>query len=388
MSSFPTLTIAGQILSKASREHPADEVLRHELKNRGGISRAEAGPISHAVFAYYRWRGWLDASQAIEAQLQSALGLADRFKKQPQSFSDAELVARAVPAWVKEEMEVSAEWARALQAEPKLWLRARPGQGRALGRALGDCRAFGAGALADALEYLGRKDLFRTKEFHTGAFEVQDLSSQAVGLVCTPQPGQMWWDACAGEGGKALHLADLMQNQGLIWASDRAEWRLKILKRRAARARVFNYRSTLWDGAVRLPTRTRFDGVLVDAPCSGIGTWQRNPQSRWTTDQKDVRELGGVQLQLLVRAAEAVKPGGKLIYAVCTLAAAETLSVAAAFQEQCPEFKPTLMNNPLVPGSATSTQLWLRPQDFGGNGMFVAAWSTPKVHARTCDVQP
>ncbi|MGH7972811.1 MAG: RsmB/NOP family class I SAM-dependent RNA methyltransferase, partial [Limisphaerales bacterium] len=301
---------------------------------------------------------------------------------------DEDLVARAVPAWVKEEMEVSAEWARALQAEPKLWLRARPGQGRALARALGDCRAFGAGALADALEYLGRQDLFRTKEFHTGAFEVQDLSSQAVGLVCSPHPGETWWDACAGEGGKTLHLADLMQNQGLIWASDRAEWRLKILKRRAARARVFNYRSALWDGAVRLPTRTKFDGVLVDAPCSGIGTWQRNPQSRWTTGLKDVRELRRVQLQLLVRAAAAVKPGGKLIYAVCTLAGAETLNVAAAFQEQCPEFKPTLMNNPLVPGSAAGTQLWLRPQDFGGNGMFVAAWSAPKVKAQKCEIQP
>jgi 16S rRNA (cytosine967-C5)-methyltransferase len=216
--------------------------------------------------------------------------------------------------------------------------------------------------------------LFLTKEFHAGEFELQDISSQAVGLICTPGAGQIWWDACAGEGGKTLHLSDLMGNKGLIWASDRAAWRLKKLKRRAARAGIFNYRAAEWDGGSRLPTRTKFDGVLVDAPCSGIGTWLRNPQARWTTTWQDVQELSRLQQQLLRNAATALKPGGKLIYSACTLARAETVVVAETFERSGAEFQRVDFRNPLSPESAAQSRLCLWPQQFGGNGMFVAVW--------------
>jgi 16S rRNA (cytosine967-C5)-methyltransferase len=164
----------------------------------------------------------------------------------------------------------------------------------------------------------------------------------------------------------------LMENKGLIWASDRAEWRLKQLKRRAGRARAFNYRAALWNGGSKLPTKTKFDGVLMDAPCSGIGTWQRNPHARWTTTREDVKELSGVQKQLLANVATSIKPGGKLIYAVCTLAESETVEVAESFREQHPNFQPLAARNPLDPKAPS--QIWIWPQDGGGNGMFVAAW--------------
>ncbi|HWI57480.1 MAG TPA: RsmB/NOP family class I SAM-dependent RNA methyltransferase, partial [Bacillota bacterium] len=249
---------------------------------------------------------------------------------------------------------------------------------------LGDCQAFGPGPLADALHYRGTTDLFRTPEFHAGAFELQDITSQAVGLFCASQPGQTWWDACAGEGGKTLHLSDLMANKGLIWASDRAAWRLARLKRRAARAKVFNFRAALWEGGAKLPTKTKFDGVLVDAPCSGVGTWQRNPHARWTCTPQDVQELSQLQQQLLARAAAAVKPGGKLIYAVCTLTRRETLGVVEAFQQQLTGFEPLESLNPLDPASPQSAQLFLWPQQHGGNGMFIAAWkrlASPPTHS-------
>jgi 16S rRNA (cytosine967-C5)-methyltransferase len=225
------------------------------------------------------------------------------------------------------------------------------------------------------LHYRGRQDLFRSSAFHAGEFEVQDLSSQAVGIACAPQGGQTWWDACAGEGGKLLHLSDLMQNRGLIWASDRAAWRLRLLKRRTARARVFNYRAADWDGGARLPTKTKFDGVLLDAPCSGLGTWQRNPHARWTTTPDDVGELSQLQFNLLSHAAAAVKPGGKLIYSVCTLTKAETLQIAQRFQQARPDFQPLRFAHPLDPQAPAAAQLFLWPQDFGGNGMFIAAWT-------------
>ena len=369
-----TVELAIAVITAGNREKPVDQVLRERLKVEKALSRDEGAEVSRGVFAFYRWQGWLDGREALRERIEQALELAGRFARDPKGFSDEELLAHAAPGWVKGQMETSAAWARALQAEPTLWLRARRGQGAELARRLGECRGFGEGPLGDVLEYQGHTDLFRTKDFHTGDFELQDISSQAVGLVCGPKAGETWWDACAGEGGKAMHFSDLMENKGLIWASDRAAWRLDKFKRRAARARVFNYRLALWDGGVKLPTKTRFDGVLVDAPCSGIGTWQRNPHARWTTTAADVAELASLQGDLLIRAAAAVKPGGRLIYAVCTLAFAETLGVVAAFEPACPDFERLPVVNPLEPESPAQTELFLRPERWRGNGMFVAVW--------------
>ena len=157
-------------------------------------------------------------------------------------------------------------------------------------------------------------------------------------------------------------------------ASDRVAWRLARLKQRAARAGVFNYRAVAWDGGPRLPTKTKFDGVLVDAPCSGIGTWHRNPHARWTATAEDVKELSEVQQRLLLYAAAAVKPGGKLVYAACTLSDFETTMVVQGFEQRCPQFERVPVSNPLAPGSPPSGLLSLWPQDSGGNGMCVAAW--------------
>jgi 16S rRNA (cytosine967-C5)-methyltransferase len=368
------MALAARVVQGASRAHPADGLLRAELRAQHGLSREAGAQVSKAVFAYFRWLGWLDQAQPVPEQIARALALADQYAVQPQSFSDSKLMACAVPAWLATVMEPSIAWVRALQAEPRLWLRAHRGQGRAVAEKLRDCRPAGVGKLADTLEYCGRGDLFRTEAFHAGEFEIQDISSQVVGLICDPRPGEKWWDACAGEGGKTLHLADLMENQGLIWSSDRAAWRLASLKRRAARARVFNYRATLWDGGQRLATRTPFDGVLVDAPCSGIGTWQRNPHARWTSTAQDVKELSGLQRQLLLNAAAGVKPGGRLVYAACSLTHLETTDVVAAFEERCPHFKRQTAYNPFTPESPPSELLCLWPQETGGNGMCVASW--------------
>ncbi|MBI3191342.1 MAG: RsmB/NOP family class I SAM-dependent RNA methyltransferase [Pedosphaera parvula] len=287
---------------------------------------------------------------------------------------------RTVPAWVRDEMEVTAHWVRAIQTEPKLWLRARLGQGEALAKRLGQTGGVSTTSdpvsLPDAVLYEGDEDLFRTPEFHAGEFEIQDIASQAVGVLCDPQPGETWWDACAGEGGKTLHLSDLMRNKGLIWASDRSAPRIQSFKRRAARAKCFNYRAAPWDGGAKLPTKTKFDGVLLDAPCSGLGTWQRNPHARWTTTPQDVRELAEVQKNLLLHAAAGVKPGGKLIYAACTLTRAETSGVVDWFNGQASGLEPLALPVSAAPSQPTpaSATITLLPQEFGGNGMFIAAW--------------
>ncbi len=368
--------IAAGVIARANREQPADAVLRLALKETGGISREDGGVISRAVFAYYRWLGWVGAETTVERRLQRALELNRTFQSDSTGIPEAEL-GRAIPDWVKGHVEVSLPWLRALQNEPTLWLRARPGQAAGLMERLNDCGRVGTGRMAEAVRYFGEKDLFRTPEFHDGGFEVQDISSQVVGVLCDPQPGETWWDACAGEGGKTLLLSDLMRNQGLLWASDRAEWRLQRLKRRTARAKVFNYRAASWNGGARLPTKTKFDGILVDAPCSGMGTWQRNPHARWTTSAQDVRELSAVQKTLLRNVAPALKPGGRLVYSVCSLTGAETSGVAEAITREFAELRPLFLANPLRPETASKPELRLWPQEAEGIGMFICGWERP-----------
>lgn len=369
-----------RIITASSREKPADLVLREHIKAEPELLPGDARAIAQTVFNYFRWRGWLDLTSPLSLQIRKARELAANFSAHPETFSDASLLDRVAPEWLRAELAFTPAWARAIQAEPRLWLRAKPGQGMALVEKLGAAKLEKT-LLPDAIQYKGEEDLYKRPEFHGGEFEIQDIASQAVAWACAPQPGETWWDACAGEGGKTLHLSALMQNKGLIWASDRAEWRLKNLKRRAARAQVFNFRAALWDGGVRLPTKTKFDGVLVDAPCSGVGTWQRNPHARWTTTPADVKELAAIQKDLLAHAVAAVKPGGALVYAVCTLTRSETQAVADHFNAQfAAEFEPAKL--PGVPASqslglaAPTLTIW--PQDLGGNGMFIAGWRRKK----------
>jgi len=355
----PVHEIAAEVIRQTGKDKPADAALREVLKSLRDLAPFDATEVAKTVFIYYRWHVWLREERGVEAKMRLALRLNQRFQSDESSVPFSELRAKAVPAWTAEQMEVSDEWLCSLQREPKLWLRAKRGTAALLADKLLGAEV--SPLLPEALLYRGEEDLFKTPEFHAGEFEIQDIASQVVGTLCAPQPGETWWDTCAGEGGKTLHLSDLMQNKGMLWASDRAEWRLTKLKRRAGRAKVFNYRSAHWDGGAKLPTKTKFDGVLVDAPCSGIGTWQRNPQARWTTEPNDVRELSAIQKKLLTHVAPSVKPGGKLIFSVCTLTRAETTEVVDDFNAKfAVEFEPLVfpeikLNERTVAGASSLT---------------------------------
>jgi 16S rRNA (cytosine967-C5)-methyltransferase len=372
--------IAAEVIRKTGKDKPADAALREVLKQIKDLAPFDATEIAKTVFLYYRWHVWLREERGVESKMRLAIRLNQRFQADPSSVPFAELRANAVPSWTAEEMAVSDEWLVSLQREPKLWLRAKRGTGKTLARTL--FAADVSPLVPEALLYRGEEDLFKSPEFHAGEFEIQDIASQIVGMLCAPQPGEAWWDTCAGEGGKTLHLSDLMQNKGMLWASDRAEWRLTKLKRRAGRAKVFNYRSAFWDGGTKLPTKTKFDGVLVDAPCSGIGTWQRNPQARWTTTPNDVRELSEIQKKLLANVVPNIKPGGKLIFSVCTLTRAETTEVVDAFNAKFgAEFEPMVFPAVKFSGRTVenASQVMVWPHDLDGNGMFIAGWRRKKA---------
>jgi 16S rRNA (cytosine967-C5)-methyltransferase len=376
MADSAALNETARILKLVQAGTPADAALRETL----GRTRHNSAPglrraVSRAVFAYFRWWRWLDPKQSLQKQAEAALDLQARFDRKSDTFKPETLAARAVPDWLKAEMDIPPAWVTQLQREPVLWLRAKQNEAANLPALLGDLTSashFAFRTAPSAFAYTGSRDLFLTDELRDGRFEIQDLASQLVGHACAPQPGQTWWDACAGEGGKTLHLSDLMLNKGLIWASDRSLRRLDHLKKRAARAGMFNYRTAPWDGSAKLPTKAKFDGVLVDAPCSGVGTWQRNPHARWTTQPADVHELAAVQQRLLDHVAGSLKSGGRLVYSVCTLTRAETTTVVDQFNVAHPEFEPTSV----FPDEPTPLHLprFLWPHELNANGMFIAAW--------------
>ncbi len=365
------LSLAAQVIELTTPERPADAVLRLVLREAGHVQPKTAEHTARAVFTHYRWLGWLDPAAPLAERISHALELAARFRDQPESFTDEEML-RAVPEWARDAVDASPGWLRALQHDRSLWVRTRPGTAGKFAGKFVPSHLSTHPLAPDAVRYDGKIDLFKTPEFHNGNFEIQDIASQAIGTLCRPRHGDFWWDTCAGEGGKTLHLCDQMENKGVVWATDRAEWRLKQLQLRMKRAKLFNYRVAAWDGSSVPPREGKFNGVLVDAPCSGLGTWQKNPHARWTTQPKDVAELAAVQLQMLENVCGALKRGGRLIYAVCTVTRAETTDIVRAFSAKHPE---------LIPSALTENgpaEMFLWPQDLGGNGMFVAAWKKPK----------
>ena len=393
MPDSATLNHAARVLTTVSPELHADVALRRYTTTVRSLGGREKRAVSQAVFAYFRWIEWLDPKASQQKRVEQAWAMHERFRQTPTSVKGEALAALAVPGWLREEVVLPVDTLRQIQREPALWIRARPGKAPSLAAALGNCEAarqpFATLQPLTALRYAGSQDLFLTAQFHNGEFEIQDLASQLVGHACAPLPGQTWWDACSGEGGKLLHLADMMFNKGVIWATDRSERRLQSLKRRAARAKLFNYRAALWDGSSKLPTKTKFDGILLDAPCSGVGTWQRNPHARWTTTIQDVRELAVVQRRMLEAVAGSLKIGGRLVYSVCTLTRSETTDVVKAFTAAHPELEPVAafpasdqaaipLSSPACAVSKTDTladaavTLW--PHDLNANGMFIAAW--------------
>ena len=188
-------------------------------------------------------------------------------------------------------------------------------------------------ASGEASSTLGRGAMFES-----GAFEFQDEAAQIAALLCRARPGMRILDLAAGAGGKTLALAAAMRNQGEIVACDIRQPALQELAARAARAGATNIRTHLLDDG--LPLDGKFDAVLLDAPCSGSGTWRRQPELRWKLTPKVLAQRIALQDELLDRAALLVKPGGRLIYATCSILPSENQDRVAAFLARQPDFAP------------------------------------------------
>lgn len=189
----------------------------------------------------------------------------------------------------------------------------------------------------DALILTERANVFLTDAFKDGLFEVQDASSQLVAYFLDVKPGMRVVDTCAGAGGKTLHLASLMENKGQLIAMDLYESKLKQLKIRAKRNGAFNIEPRVIESTKTIKKlHEKADRVLIDAPCSGLGVLKRNPDSKWKLQPEFIENIKKIQAEVLENYSKIVKPGGKLVYATCSVLPSEN-------QEQIKRFLSTEM---------------------------------------------
>ena len=235
------------------------------------------------------------------------------------------------------------------------------------------------------LRVRGKPAVNKLALFTGGSIEVQDEGSQLLALLTDPKRGEMVVDFCAGAGGKTLALGAAMRNTGRLYAFDTSGHRLDALKPRLARSGLSNVHPAQIaherdDRIKRLAGK--IDRVLVDAPCSGLGTLRRNPDLKWRQSPKSVAELQVKQAAILAGAARLLKPGGRLVYATCSLLAAENEAVAQAFTaERFADFAPVPAEEALraarVDAPETLCQgafLRLWPHRHATDGFFAAVW--------------
>lgn len=411
---------------EADPSRPADRLLAAWFRGRRYAGGGDRREISRLVYTVLRRRAQIDwwiereggrcdsrgrvlAALLLEArwgaeQLEAAFD-GGRYRPPPldaterglsaiagRSFGDAAqpLYVRCnIPAWLEEPFSVvlGAALERELAAlceEAPVDLRVNPlkaSRRQVLARLAG--RGIAArptpyaplGLRLDARTNLGDTPLLRE-----GVIEPQDEASQIAALLVEAQPGESVVDFCAGAGGKALALAAAMENRGRLVASDISAKRLARAGPRLARAGVTCVEMQtlapdggLWPGA----QEGAFDRVLVDAPCSATGTWRRNPERRWRLRREDLAEYQELQAGILERAARLVAPGGRLVYAVCSLLGGEGEGQVTGFLRRNPDFEALPVRRVwgrAAGGECPAKDLFLRllPGRDGTDGFFVA----------------
>lgn len=214
-------------------------------------------------------------------------------------------------------------------------------------------------SVPSALKVLKRSNLQALEEYNKGWFEIQDAGSQCIAPFLGVKDGEFIIDACAGAGGKTLHLADLLGKGGRILALDVEEYKLKELERRALRNKVKQVKTAMWSPGLLEDYKGTADAVLMDVPCSGLGVIRRNPDAKYALSPAFVDEIRAVQQQILQDYSTLLKPGGRMVYATCSLLPSENAEQVAQFLSQNPTFS-------LV----KEEQIW--PSETGFDGFYMA----------------
>lgn len=390
---------------------------------RRGFDPADRRLMGRSLSALFRWQGWIDqlGTESIKERLLVAWLLdSDRVHPICRIWAldvgrnpDELIVAgdapnwtmraealkrwagertvnadpwRLFPDWLRDQLptppgDASAkmrklEFLHAIQTRPALWAVAPPDSAKAVWDELrrNDLKPWVHRRIANAAKLPSDSDLHVLDSFREGRFWIEDLSSVALGIVCDPDPGERWWDACAGSGLRALSLAARMGGRGFVAATVEWEHQRREIVKRMRQTPLHNVSPKIWDGR-KLPGKPgSFDGVLVDAPSSAIGSWRRLPDARWIAGAAQVDQFAEQQLRLLDLAAQGVTAGGSLVYSVATVTQRETAGVVRSFLESHPEFRPTPFPHPLDDGTTDGTlQLW--PQLHDCDARFIARFT-------------
>ncbi|HOB30096.1 MAG TPA: 16S rRNA (cytosine(967)-C(5))-methyltransferase RsmB [Bacillota bacterium] len=228
--------------------------------------------------------------------------------------------------------------------------------------------------------------------YDQGLFTVQDEGAMAVSLVLDPQPDDLVWDVCAAPGGKSVHLAELMHPSGMVVASDISAERINMIDETSKRLGLNNVCTVVLDATdpqqVKVAFREKglpvfYDKILVDAPCSGLGTISKNPDIKWSRQESDVKRLARLQQQILQTAVGFLKPGGVLVYSTCTLTSEENQGVWCGFVED----QRIIVETPLLPEGlrldrrypeGSDAYVYLLPHIHETDGFFIAKGRLPR----------
>ncbi len=400
--------VLGQLLRF---DHPADAVVSRYFREHRQLGHADRAFVAETVFAVLRrgrsiearCAGQLSDRRRLLATLAIVRGWSQRELAPVLKASEEEWLATAkavpeadlppavrcdLPDWLyaRLEQQFGADevlaLSRAMNQSAPLDLRVNTLKGdrdTLLAKLAADDIAATPGSLSPlAVRLRDKPALAKHPLFLEGAFEVQDEGSQLLGFLLEPKRGEMVVDFCAGAGGKTLLLGALMRNTGRLYAFDVSDKRLANLKPRLARSGLSNVHPARIEHERDQKIKRlagKADRVLVDAPCSGLGTLRRNPDLKWRQDETSVAELTVKQAAILAAAATLVRPGGRLVYATCSLLSAENDEIVAAFLEKHPDFS-------LLPASAVLGKqgiacegdvLRLLPHKHNTDGFFAAA---------------
>jgi len=394
-------TAARQVLSGSfGRKFPADRILSTYFRENRCCGSRDRALISETVYALLRYWGFLrkylpenrrndiecgsirltkqelgallTAGVFIAGEEERADMLANAFQLHtlPHPAGSPERRARQLtdyfatdtsialtdilPQWICDNLPENLDrdaFLRSLSVRPPMWLRLQlsdPAERDSVIEELvsGGAEVSVSQTLPDALMVRAKMNLFTLDSFRNGKFEIQDLASQCVGCVCDAKQGERWLDACAGAGGKTLQLAQAMNRKGSVTASDLRDYKLEDLRRRARRAGFPNIITKPHSAGLKKPKHP-YHGVLIDAPCSCSGVWRRNPGAQWKLTAEEITELAACQYGILSEYADAVRPGGVLVYATCSLFDEEDSQVVTKFLSGHPDFKLDPFEDPI-----------------------------------------
>jgi len=341
----------------------ADKVIEKILKSNPKWGARDRRFIAETIYDIVRWhRLFKEVSNAADDDFWKLLGVwciwsnaglpdweefQDLNKKEIEARYEAlqseRKIRESIPDWLDElgEKEFGANWEKelaALNEEAKVVLRVNTLKiSRKELQAQLDDEEIATDAppqFPDALLLAERQNIFTRQQFKDGLFEIQDAGSQLIAPFLKVEPGMRVIDACAGGGGKTLHLAALMQNKGRIIAMDTEGWKLDELKKRARRAGVGNIEPRVIESSKTIKRlENSADRLLLDVPCSGLGVIKRNPDAKWKLSLDFIERVKELQQHILEDYTTMVKPNGLVVYSTCSLLPSENEKQVLAFLE-------------------------------------------------------